>query len=84
MQSSGRGHRDPLRTGAGIRQRRGELRAAVQVVLRESTVDVPEVISQEYLREQSQKPGPLKELLRFFVSQEHFGLREILGTAAKF
>jgi hypothetical protein len=62
----------------------GELRAAVQVVLRESTVDVPEVISQEYLREQSQKPGPLKELLRFFVSQEHFGLREILGTAAKF
>jgi hypothetical protein len=62
----------------------GELRAAVQVVLRESTVDVPEVISQEYLREQAQKPGPLKELLRFFVSQEHFGLREILGTAAKF
>ncbi|HEX7499229.1 MAG TPA: tetratricopeptide repeat protein [Polyangia bacterium] len=62
----------------------GELRAAVQVVLRESTVDVPEIISQEYLREQAQKPGPLKELLRFFVSQEHFGLREILGTAAKF
>jgi hypothetical protein len=61
----------------------GELRAASHVVLRESTVGVPETISKEYLREQSQKPGPLKELLRFFVSQEHFGLREVLGTATK-
>jgi hypothetical protein len=45
---------------------------------------VPEIISPEYLRERAQKPGPLKELLRFFVSQEHFGLREILGTATTF
>jgi tetratricopeptide (TPR) repeat protein len=62
----------------------GELRAAAHVVLRESTVGIPEIISQEFLREQAQKPGPLKELLRFFVSQEHFALRELLGTAAKF
>jgi len=61
----------------------GELRAAAHVVLRESAVGVPETVSQEFLREQAQKPGPLKELLRFFVSQEHFGLREILGTATK-
>jgi hypothetical protein len=62
----------------------GELRTATHVVLRESAVGVPEIISPEYLREQTQKPGPLKELLRFFVSQEHFGLREILGTATTF
>jgi len=61
----------------------GELRAAAHVVLRESTVGMPEIITQEFLREQAQKPGPLKELLRFFVSHEHFALREILGTAAK-
>jgi tetratricopeptide (TPR) repeat protein len=61
----------------------GELRAAAQVVLRESMVGSPELISQEFMREQAQKPGPLKELLRFFVTQEHFALREILGTAAK-
>ena len=61
----------------------GELRAAAHVVLRESAVGVPETISQEFLREQAQKTGPLKELLRFFVSQEHFGLREVLGTATK-
>jgi tetratricopeptide (TPR) repeat protein len=61
----------------------GELRAAAHVVLRESTVGMPDIVSQEFVREQAQKPGPLKELLRFFVTQEHFGLREILGTAAK-
>ena len=61
----------------------GELSAAAHVVLRESTVGMPDVISKEFVREQAQKPGPLKELLRFFVTQEHFGLREILGTAAK-
>jgi len=61
----------------------GELGSAVKVVLRESTVGVPGDISKEYVREQAQKPGPLKELLRFFISQEHLALREILGTAAK-
>ncbi|HEX7507196.1 MAG TPA: tetratricopeptide repeat protein, partial [Polyangia bacterium] len=61
----------------------GELRTAAHVVLRESTSATPERISQEFLAEQAQKPGPLKELLRFFVSQEHFALREILGTATK-
>ena len=61
----------------------GQLRPAAHVVLRESTVPAPETISQEFLSEQAQKPGPLKELLRFFVSPQHFALREILGTATK-
>jgi hypothetical protein len=44
---------------------------------------VSEAITLELLREHARKAGPLKELLRFFVSPEHFGLREILGTATK-
>jgi tetratricopeptide (TPR) repeat protein len=62
----------------------GEVRAAAHVVVRESSVGLPDPITQEFLHEQVQKTGPLKELLRYFVSQEHFNLREILGTAAKF
>ncbi len=62
----------------------GELRMAAHMVLRESAADVPESIGPEFLREHAQKPGPFKGLLRFFVSQEHFNLREILGTAVKF
>jgi len=61
----------------------GELRAAADVVVRESMV-VSEFISHELLRQQAQSAGPLKELLRYFASQEHCNLRKILGTAAKF
>ena len=61
----------------------GELHTAARVVLRESAVGISDDISHEALREHAQKPGPLKDLLRFFVSPEHFALREILGTAAK-
>jgi hypothetical protein len=62
----------------------GELRAAARVVLRESAAGASEaIITHELLREHARKDGPFKELLRFFVSPEHFGLREILGTATK-
>ncbi len=62
----------------------GELRAAAHVVVQESMAGAPELISHELLREQARKPGPLRELLRYFASQEHLNLRAILGTAAKF
>ena len=61
----------------------GELRTAAHVVLRESAVGVPDVITDGLLYERAQAPGPLRDLLRFFVKPEHFALREILGTAAK-
>jgi hypothetical protein len=61
----------------------GELRTAAHVVLRESAVGVPDVITDGLLYERAQAPGPLRDLLRFFVNPEHFALREILGTAAK-
>jgi tetratricopeptide (TPR) repeat protein len=62
----------------------GELRTAAQVVACENMAGAPEFISHDLLREQARKPGPLKELLRYFASQEHLNLRGILGTAAKF
>jgi tetratricopeptide (TPR) repeat protein len=62
----------------------GNLRTAVQVVLRDTTTGLPDTIEPETVREQAQKPGPLKELLRYFASDDHFALREVLGTAAKF
>jgi hypothetical protein len=62
----------------------GDLRAAAQVVVNETAVEKPEVISHEFLLEQVQKPGLLKDLVRFFVTDEHFGLRQLLGTGVKF
>ena len=62
----------------------GDLRAAVHVVLHETAVEKPDVISHEFLLEQVQKPGLLKDLVRFFVTDEHFGLRQLLGTGVKF
>jgi hypothetical protein len=60
------------------------LPAAVHVVLHETAVEKPDVISHEFLLEQVQKPGLLKDLVRFFVTDEHFGLRQLLGTGVKF
>ena len=62
----------------------GNLRTAVQVVLRDSSVGLPDSIPPDTVREHAQKPGPLKELLRYVGSDAHFALREVLGTAAKF
>jgi hypothetical protein len=60
------------------------LRAAASAVLRDSDVSLPAEIPAEVLLAQARKPGPLKELLRYFVSDEHFTLREALGTAIRF
>jgi golgin subfamily B member 1 len=62
----------------------GELRTAANVVLRESATGVPDEIGHELVLEQARKTGPLKELLRYFVGDEHFALRELLGTTVKF
>jgi tetratricopeptide (TPR) repeat protein len=62
----------------------GELRPAAEVLIRETTVGAPEEIETALLCEQARKAGPLRELLRYFVSEEHFALREVLGTVAKF
>jgi tetratricopeptide (TPR) repeat protein len=62
----------------------GDLRTAVHVILRETAIGLPDAISADIVREYAQKPGPLKELLRYFASDDHFALREVLGTAVKF
>ena len=62
----------------------GDLRTAAHVVLGETAVDKPDVISHEFLHEHVAKPGPLRELLRYFVTDEQFGLRQLLGTGVKF
>jgi hypothetical protein len=62
----------------------GDLRTAVRVVLRDSSVGLPDSIPSETVREHAQKAGPLKALLRYSGSDDHLALREILGTAAKF
>ena len=59
----------------------GRLREAVQVVCRESADECLQ--GPEHLREHAHKPGPLRELLRYAISEEHFRLREVLGTTAK-
>lgn len=60
------------------------LRTAAHAVLRDSSVGLPDTISAELMREHAQRPGPLKELLCYFTSDEHFALRDVLGTAVKF
>jgi hypothetical protein len=62
----------------------GDLRTAVHVVLRETAVGLPDTITPEVVREHAQKPGPLKEMLSYFASDDHYALREVLGTAVKF
>jgi len=61
----------------------GRLRTAAAVAWRESTVERSETPEPEHLRQQAHKPGLLRELLRYAVSDEHFRLRELLGTAAR-
>jgi golgin subfamily B member 1 len=62
----------------------GSLRTAAHLVLRDSTVGLPDEIPAELVREHAQKQNPLKELLRYFASDDHLALREVLGTVAKF
>jgi tetratricopeptide (TPR) repeat protein len=63
----------------------GRLSAATTALLREESPDGghnPDDAA-ALLRERGRKPGPIRELLRYFVSDEHFKLREILGIAVK-
>ena len=62
----------------------GSLGTAAQLVLRDSAVGLPDAIPAELVREHAQKAGPLKELLRYFASDDQLALREVLGTAVKF
>jgi hypothetical protein len=65
----------------------GDLRAAARIVLREQTRAEPsegdtEVeLTPHALRERARIPGPLRELLRYAVSEEYFTLRDSLGTS---
>jgi hypothetical protein len=56
----------------------GDLRAAARILLREQAPDAQPDAT--VMREQARAPGPLRELLRFAVSDEYFVLRECLGT----
>ncbi|MBN2575951.1 MAG: tetratricopeptide repeat protein [Deltaproteobacteria bacterium] len=62
----------------------GDLQSAVRVVVRETAVERPEVIGPKLLLDQVQKPGLLKELVRYFVTDQHFTLRQLVGTSVKF
>src|SRR5262249_13660937 len=60
----------------------GDLKTAAEIVIRESgTLANGEAPSAEELRGLAQDYEPLRELLRFAVSENHFLRREKLGTA---
>ncbi|MGD0836344.1 MAG: tetratricopeptide repeat protein [Polyangia bacterium] len=61
-----------------------DLRTAACAVLHDSGTALPAEIPPQVLLEQARQPGPLKELLRYFISDDHFALREALGIAVKF
>jgi hypothetical protein len=57
----------------------GDLRVAAGIVLHEQAPDAqPDPAT---LRDLARTPGPLRELLRFAVSDEYFILRESIGTS---
>jgi tetratricopeptide (TPR) repeat protein len=57
----------------------GDLRLAARLLLEEQSPGA--AVEPAVLREQARAPGPLRELLRFAVSDEYFVLRECLGTS---
>ena len=57
----------------------GDLATAARVVLQERTPGVPP--SPEAFTAAACEPGPLRELLRFSISEACFALRETLGTS---
>jgi tetratricopeptide (TPR) repeat protein len=60
----------------------GDLAAAADAVLRESVGEMPDEIDAEIMRAHAGKEGPLRELLRFAVSEEYLALRAVLGAKA--
>ena len=57
----------------------GDLRAAGRVLLAEQSPGVDPTV--EALRAAARERGPLRELLRYAISDEYFTLRESLGTS---
>jgi hypothetical protein len=58
----------------------GDLATAARVVLRETIPDRLEFGPDVFL-EHAAQPGPLRELLRYALSEDYFTLREVLGTS---
>ncbi|HMC94652.1 MAG TPA: hypothetical protein VKO16_07765, partial [Polyangia bacterium] len=60
----------------------GDLATAARIVIKDSG-GLPEGDAQstEDIRRLAQTNEPLRELLRFAISQDYFGLREKVGTA---
>ena len=60
----------------------GDLQTAAQIIIRESGVVTPEGrATPEEIRQLAVSYEPLRELLRFAISEDYFRLREKLGTA---
>ena len=60
----------------------GELATAARIVIKDSGgLPDGEIASTEDIRRLAQTNEPLRELLRFAISEDYFGLREKLGTA---
>jgi tetratricopeptide (TPR) repeat protein len=59
----------------------GELATAARIVIRDSGAAGTEAPSTEEIRGLARSNEPLRELLRFAISDDYFGLREKLGTA---
>ncbi len=62
----------------------GDLRVATQIVLAESeAAGGGAEAGPAQLKDAARKPGPLRDLLRYALSEEYFGLRESLGTSVR-
>lgn len=59
----------------------GDLAYAARIVLSESLQPAPAWIGADHFLENAQKEGQFKELLRYFISPDHFKLRKVLGLA---
>jgi golgin subfamily B member 1 len=60
----------------------GDLKVAARIVLGETVPTlVRSEVTPEVLREHARTKGPLRELLRYAISEEYFNLRESLGTS---
>ncbi len=58
----------------------GDLATAARVVLRETVPEGTELTPKQFL-EHAAQPGPLRELIRYALSEDYFTLRETLGTS---
>jgi tetratricopeptide (TPR) repeat protein len=58
----------------------GDLATAARVVLRE-TLTEPTQPTHELFLQHAAQPGPLRELIRYALSEDYFTLRETLGTS---